>query len=237
MTAAGWIEIALYIAILTALTPLLGGVHDAGLSRRARHRRARPRDGPLRRPRAGLEGLRPLRARVQRGLLRAAVPDPAHPGHPPLEPERLRLGALRRRVQHDVVVRHQHELAVLRRRDDDVELLADGRPGRAELRLGGRRHRRRDRVHPRARRPLGQDDRQLLQRPRQDARLRPAADLDRGRPRPRLAGRHPVADRRPGRLAGGRSRSSAPTAAASSTSTPRIRSRTRPGSRTSSRCC
>ena len=25
MTAAGWIEIALYIAILTAITPLLGG--------------------------------------------------------------------------------------------------------------------------------------------------------------------------------------------------------------------
>ena len=25
MTAAGWIEIALYVAILTAITPLLGG--------------------------------------------------------------------------------------------------------------------------------------------------------------------------------------------------------------------
>ena len=49
----------------------------------------------------------------------------------------------------------QHELAVLRRRDDAELLLADGRPGRAELRLGGGRHGGRGRGHPRLRRPLG----------------------------------------------------------------------------------
>ena len=43
-------------------------------------------------------------------------------------------------LQHDVLVHHQHELAVLRRRDDDDLLLADGRAGRAELRLGRGRH-------------------------------------------------------------------------------------------------
>ena len=67
----------------------------------------------------------------------------------------------------------------------------------------------------------GKTHRQLLRRPLQDARLRAAADLGRGRPRPRLAGRHPVAERRPGRPRRRSSRSSAPTAAASSTSTRR----------------
>ena len=239
MTAAGWIEIALYIAILTAITPAARRLHDARLPRRD------PASGIVersivrarRRPRAGLEGLREVGARLERRLLRPALPDPAHAGHPPLEPEGPRLGAVGRRVQHDVVVRHQHELAVLRRRDDDVVLLADGRPGGAELRLGRRRHRGRDRLHPRARLALRPHDRQLLQRPDQDAGLRAAADLGRGRPVPRLAGRDPVADapaRSPRRRS---SRSSAPTAAASSTSTPRTRSRTRPGSRTSSSCC
>ena len=80
-----------------------------------------------------------------------------------------------------------------------------------------------------------------------------AADLGDRRARARLPGRDPelrhlpdgAHDHRPhavdrdgpGRLAGGRSRSSAPTAAASSTSTPRTRSRTRRRSPTSSRCC
>ena len=51
-----------------------------------------------------------------------------------------------------VVVRHQHELAVLRRRDDDDLLQPDGRADGAELRLRGRRHLRRRRPDPRHRR-------------------------------------------------------------------------------------
>ena len=39
-------------------------------------------------------------------------------------------------LQHDLVVRDQHELAVLRRRDHHDVLLPDGRSGGAELRLG-----------------------------------------------------------------------------------------------------
>ena len=50
-------------------------------------------------------------------------------------------------------------------------------------------------------------------------------------------GRRPDARARPGRLADRRSSSSARTAAGSSTSTARCRSRTRPSSRTSSSCC
>ena len=63
MTAAGWIEIALYVAILTAITPLLGGYMT-------RVYRGEIRIGiveraivaPRRRPRAGLEGVRASRS-------------------------------------------------------------------------------------------------------------------------------------------------------------------------------
>ena len=61
----------------------------------------------------------------------------------PLEPDGLTSAPWDVVVQHDVVVRHEHELAVLRRRDDAVVLHPDGRPGGAELRLGRGRHRRR----------------------------------------------------------------------------------------------
>ena len=108
----------------------------------------------------------PQRARLQRAVLPRAVPDPAHPGHPSAQPAGLRRAAVGPHVQHDGVVRHEHQLAVLRRRDDDVVPHADGRPGGAELRLGGRRHRRRDRGHPRASRARGTAARQLLGRPR-----------------------------------------------------------------------
>ena len=110
----------------------------------------------------------------------------------------------------------------------------------------------RDRADPRHRRAQRRVARQLLAGPHPHAALRAAADLVRRRARPRLPGRDP--DLSPyatfTRVAGGdqtlalgpvasqeASRSSAPTAAASSTSTPRCRSRTRAGSRTSSRCC
>ena len=203
MTAAGWIEIALYVALLTAITPLLGGYMarvyrgevGIGLVERVDRRRSAA-------TRAGLEGYAKS-VLVFSAALRSALRDPAHPGHPPVQPD-------------DFDSRRTTSRSTRRRRSSPTRtgsstrgettlsnFSADGRPGRPELRLGGGRHRRRDRVHPRARRPLGHDARQLLRRPRQDARLRAAADLGRRRPRPRLAGRHPVAERRPGRLAGG----------------------------------
>ena len=205
MTAAGWIEIALYVAILTAITPLLGAYMT-------RIYRGELGIGLVERSIVALGGDREQDWKAyaksvlisERRLLRAPVPDPAHAGDPPMEPQRPRLGAMGRRVQHDGVVRDQHELAVLRRRDDDVELLADGRPGRPELRLGRRRHRGRDRLHPCARLPLRQQRRQLLQRPHQDARLRPAADL--GRRSASSSSRRASSSRStagPGRLAGG----------------------------------
>ena len=156
-------------------------------------------------------------------------------------------------VQHDLVVRHEHELAVLRRRDDAVVLLADGRAGRAELRLGGRRHGRAGRLHPRASPPApGREIGNFYVDTHPLAALHPGAAVGRRRRSflvsqgviqtlggPDAADAHrrrADARARPGGVAGSRSSSSARTAAASSTSTRRCRSRTRRGSRTSSRC-
>ena len=64
------------------------------------------------------------------------------------------------RGEHDGELRHEHELAVLRRRVHDVVPDADGRPCRPELRLGGRRNgrsdRRRARDRPALERPAGE---------------------------------------------------------------------------------
>ena len=60
----------------------------------------------------------------------------------PLNPEGYGAGRWDLSFNTAVVVRLEHELAVLRRRDHPLLLLADGRAGRAELRLGRRRHRR-----------------------------------------------------------------------------------------------
>ena len=73
MTVAGWLEIALFVAVLTALTPLVGGYMARVFTGELNHARLRraPALPPARRaPRArpGLEGLRALRARLQRAL-------------------------------------------------------------------------------------------------------------------------------------------------------------------------
>ena len=68
-------------------------------------------------------------------------------------------------VQHRGQLRHQHQLAGLRRRDDDELPHPDARPDGAELRVGRDRHGGAGRAHPRLQRALGRHDRQLLGRP------------------------------------------------------------------------
>ena len=68
-------------------------------------------------------------------------------------------------VQHRRLVHHQHQLAELRRRDDDELLQPDGRAGRPQLHLGRRRHGDRHRAGPRHLAAERQHDRQLLGRP------------------------------------------------------------------------
>ena len=256
MTVLGWLTIFAFAAILTALAPPLGRYMAKVYTRRARVPDAAVLRGPerllyrclRRRPeaRAGLEG---VRQEPDHLLARGLDPALLHPAHADAvelhgaEPAGFPLRAVECDVQHDLVVPHQHELAVLRRRDDDDLLQPDGRADGAELPLRGRRHRRRGRADPRHHRAQRQEPRQLLAGHRPHGPLRAVADLVRRRARAGLQGsiqnfshylpRNGISGwRRRSRWARSprrrRSRSSAPTAAASSTSTPRIRSRTRP---------
>ena len=173
-------------------------------------------------------------------------------GHLFLNPDHLPGRAVAHRAEHDRELRHEHELAVLRRRVHDVVPDPDGRARGAELRLRRGRDGRARGGRARNRAPLAGRDRQLLARPLPLARLHPAAARDRPRRDPHLAGRAADLPRpcdrddapgrapddraRPGRARRSRSSSSARTAAASTTRTRPSRSRTRTGSRTSSRC-
>ena len=264
MTAQGWLQIAFYLAVLTALTPLLGAYmarvyqgERVSLERVFGPRRAAdlPRAAHRPRPPAGLEGLRAgacsSSARSSGSSLYVIL---RTQGIHPFNPEGFDSGPWDVTFNTDVVVRHEHELAVLRRRDDASLLLADGGAGGAELRLRGGRHggaRSRSSAASPAAAPkeLGN----FWQDLDADAALHPAAAVGGRGARARLAGGGPDAERlgrlrRPCRAASRRSRSarsprrsrsssSARTAAASSTSTARCRSRTRRSSRTSSRCC
>ena len=210
---------------------------------------SRPRHEP--RTGADLEALRRLLDRLLRRV------DPAHlPAssgfRAPFPSTRSTSGAVVAGtvVEHERLVRDEHELAELRRRVDDVVPVADGRPHRAAVRLDGRRSRGRHRPRPRLRPPQLEDDRQLLgrhhalhalHRAAHRLRLRPHLRRPGRRADPERTGAHP---RRPEQLDPGhrrsapsaswkRSSSSGRTGAASSTGTGPIRSRTRPGSRTS----
>ena len=70
--------------------------------------------------------------------------------HLPLNPQHLPGVSPRARVQHRREFHHQHQLAELRRRIDDVVFFADGRADHPQLHVGGRRHRHRRRPRPRA---------------------------------------------------------------------------------------
>ena len=157
-------------------------LHGAGLfAREARSGRARlpAAARPRQRRRAGLEGLREDRPHLQRRLQCPPLRDPAPPGPPVPEPGSHEGCRAAHRGQRDSQLRHQHELAVLRRRVHDVVPDADGRSRRPELRLGGGRDGRADRCRSRNRAPLDQQPRKFLARSLPVARLHPPAALDR----------------------------------------------------------
>ena len=122
-------------------------------------------------------------------------------------------------LQHGRQLRHQHQLAELRRRKHDVLSRADAGPHASELPVGGDRHRAGRGADSRLFTRLRAGDRQLLGRSHPLHALHPAADLHRLRAVPGMAGhaadagtlrrsddaRRRQADhcRRPGRLAGG----------------------------------
>ena len=88
----------------------------------------------------------------------------------PLNPQGMARRRARFRVQHGGELRHQHQLAGLRRRDDDELSDADAGPQRPELRLRGDRHGRARGTHPRLRAPQARTHRQLLGRSHADRR-------------------------------------------------------------------
>ena len=158
-------------------------LHGPGL--RGEDRRARPGARLARAPglpgrrrpprgRARLEGLRHRDAALQLRRHPGRVPPPALPGRPAREPPGARRGLARFVVQHRRQLRDEHQLAGLRRRDDDELPHPDAGPHRPELRLGGRRDGDRRRVHPRPRAPVGRDHRQFLGRPDADHAVHPA---------------------------------------------------------------
>ena len=182
--AQGWLQFAVFVAVAGRADQAGRRLHGAGLHQPAglsepgrRANRALRLSGAARAARRrgpGLEGLRAQRGRLLALLLARALPDPAHPGHPAVQPRRLPLRSLGRQLQHRLLVRHQHQLAVLRRRNDAHLLRPDGRADGAELRLRRGRDRRRRGADPRHRRPQRPRARQLLAGPGPNPPLHPA---------------------------------------------------------------
>ena len=142
MTVAGWLEIALFVAIITALTPPLGAYMARVYASRARPRSA-PSSAPLS-PAAGLASAdrtgrpTPLDADLQRALLGPALPHPARPGLHPFNPQDLSAAP---RTSRSTPPRRSSRTrtgstTAARRRSRTSRRW---RPGRAELRLGRRR--------------------------------------------------------------------------------------------------
>ena len=126
MTVNGWLQLAIFVAVLTALVPFLGGYmarvyqgerillkHPPGWLERLIYRLI----GPPSRRRAGLEVLG--KTTIVFSLVFFVVlyvilrTQSIHP----FNPRGVQLGALGRDLQHRVLVHHEHQLAVLRRRD------------------------------------------------------------------------------------------------------------------------
>ena len=204
MTGAAWLQVAALIALVFTGTRLLGPylarVYGDGPA---------PGDrvfGPVERLLYRLGGIDPKReqpwtlyallaAGVQRRLRRRSLLPPAPAGRAAAEPDRRRRGPAHARVQHRRQLRHEHELAELRRRVDDEPPDADGGADGAELRLGRRRNRRRSRADPRADPPTQRHDRELLGRPRPHDDARAHAAVRRCRAAAREPGRRAVAAR------------------------------------------
>ena len=147
MSGQGIFQIVLYLVVLVALSYPLGNGWRYVYSDRFRAPRwiTAPERGFYRLmgtdptqeqdwksyAKVALVFMRRLRRRCSTLLLRLQE-------HLPLNPDDLPARVAAHRDEHDRQLRHEHELAVLRRRVHDVVPVADGGARRAELRLGGR---------------------------------------------------------------------------------------------------
>ena len=184
MTLNGWIQIAIYFVVLTALvvplgrymarvfegertflSPVLGPV-ERGLYRISRHRRD---------ARAALDHLYGRHAAVQRRGLCSALRAAAASGCLAAQSGRHVGRGARPHLQHRGQLHQQHQLAELRRREHAQLSDADGGAHHPEFRFGGDRHRACRGADPRLRARLGQDRRQFLGRSHPLHALRAAA--------------------------------------------------------------
>ena len=128
-------------------------------------------------------------ARIQLHRLPRRVRAATAAGHAAAQSRRTRRGVARLVVQYRGQLRHQHQLAGLRRREHDELSHADARPGGAELRLRRDRHRGADRVDPGLRAARNGHHRQFLGRPHALHAVRAAAAVDPARGGARQPGR------------------------------------------------
>ena len=254
MTFAGWAQLVALIVALGVTAPLLGryiaNVYDRRRRRASTGSSGRSSGSSTARagsiPSASSAGTS-TRCRCSRSASSAFfllyVMQRFQSGLP-FNPTDMAQRAAGARVQHRGELRDQHELAELRRRDDDESPHPDGGSHGAAVRVRRGRHGGDGRADPGSLACRPAHDRQLLGRSRAHDLPHPAAARVRVRDR---AARHaassrtrtasPRCTRSPARRSRSRvartrawSRSSSweRTAATSSTSTPRTRSRTRP---------
>ena len=148
--AQGWLQIAVFLAVVVALTPPLG----AYMARVYRNERVflTPVLGPVERLTYRVLRVDPTTDQDWKAYARSLIVFSLFSwlalylilrtqGIQPFNPAGLPLRPLGRQLQHRLLVRHQHQLAVLRRRDDAHLLHPDGRADGPELRLRRGRHR------------------------------------------------------------------------------------------------
>ncbi len=176
MSAAAWAQLLVLLALLAISTPLLGSymakVYGGGQGAR------RPRLPPGRATRSTASAASTRRASSAGRRTRSRCSRSAScrvlvlyaqlrlQGHLPLNPDHQKGVEADALVQHRGQLPHEHELAELLGRVDDVAPHPDGRPRGAQLRVGRGRRGRRGRADPRPRPPAHAHARQLLGRPR-----------------------------------------------------------------------
>ena len=158
MTANGWLQIGVFLLAVFAVTPLLGGFMARVFSRQKTF--LDPVVRPLERliyKLTGVDETREMRwteyaiAILMFSVVShaGAVRHAAHAARAAVQSAGIWPGRAGPGVQHRGVVHHQHELAGVRRRDDDELFHPDGRARLPQLRLGRGRHLGRDRLHSR----------------------------------------------------------------------------------------
>ena len=143
--AQGWLQIAIFVAVLVALVKPVG-IYMARVFTDQRVFLS-PVVGPIERLAYRALRVRPDEGQDWKGYARSLIVFSLlfwialylilrTQGIHPFNPEGFHSAPWDLSFNTDLLLHHQHQLAVLRRRNDALLLLPDGRAGGAELRLG-----------------------------------------------------------------------------------------------------